>query len=74
MCVVAEEQNGNKVLVAYTVAENPGEATAERLKEHVGETRPKSYIPREVRFVKDMPLTVSGKTDRKKLLDWPRAA
>ncbi|MEM9734796.1 MAG: amino acid adenylation domain-containing protein [Pseudomonadota bacterium] len=72
VCVVAEEQAGNKVLVAYAVAEKPGEETAERLKAHVGETRPKTYIPREIRFLKDMPLTVSGKTDRKKLADWPR--
>lgn len=74
VCVVAEEQSGNKVLVAYVVANEPSEATGERLKESVGETRPKSYVPREVRFLKDMPLTVSGKTDRKKLADWPRAA
>lgn len=73
-CVVAEEQNGNKVLIAYTVANDPSEPNAERIKAHVGETRPKSYVPREIRFVKDMPLTVSGKTDRKKLADWPRVA
>ncbi|MEL7229944.1 MAG: amino acid adenylation domain-containing protein [Pseudomonadota bacterium] len=74
VCVVAEEQAGNKVLIAYAVAQNPGEETAERLKAYVGETRPKTYVPREVRFLNDMPLTVSGKTDRKKLVDWPRAA
>ena len=74
VCVVAEEQNGNKVLVAYAVADVPGGATAERLKAHVNATRPATYVPREVRFLADMPLTVSGKTDRKKLAGWPRAA
>ena len=72
--VVAEEQSGNKVLIAYVVATDPGEATAERLKQAVGATRPVYYVPREVRFLPDMPLTVSGKIDRKKLGDWPRAA
>ena len=72
--VVAEEQGGNKVLIAYAVAADPGEATAERLKQAVGATRPVYYVPREVRFLLDMPLTVSGKIDRKKLGGWPRAA
>ena len=71
--VVAEEQGGNKVLIAYVVAKEPGEATEERLKQAVGATRPVYYVPREVRFLADMPLTVSGKIDRKKLGDWPRA-
>ena len=72
--VVAEEQAGNKVLVAYAVADEPGNETGERLKAHVKATRPATYVPREVRFLHDMPLTVSGKADRKKLLSHPRAA
>lgn len=72
--VVAEERAGNKVLVAYVVAAAPGEATAERLRAHVGATRPATYVPREVVFLPDLPLTSSGKADRKRLKEWPTAA
>ena len=72
--VVAEEQAGNKVLIAYVVAARPGAETAEAIQAAVKASRPVYYVPREVRFLRDMPLTVSGKADRKKLADWPRAA
>ena len=65
--VVAEENAGNKVLIAYVVVEKPSPAEAERLKEGVAATRPIYYVPKEVRFIAEMPLTVSGKIDRKAL-------
>lgn len=67
--VVAEEHAGNKVLVAYVVAEDPGTAEAERLKDGVAATRPVYYVPKEVRFIAEMPLTVSGKINRKVLAE-----
>ncbi|MEM7775849.1 MAG: amino acid adenylation domain-containing protein [Pseudomonadota bacterium] len=65
--VVAEENAGNKILVAYVVAETPSTAEAERLKAGVAATRPVYYVPKDVRFIAKMPLTVSGKINRKAL-------
>lgn len=67
--VVAEENAGNKVLVAYVVAEDPSAAEADRLKDGVAATRPVYYVPKEVRFIAEMPLTVSGKINRKALAE-----
>ena len=67
--VVAEESAGNKILIAYVVCENPGLAEAERLKAGVAATRPIFYVPKEVRFIAEMPLTVSGKINRKILAE-----
>ena len=67
--VVAEEKAGNKVLIAYVVVDRPSPAEAERLKDGVAATRPVYYVPKEVRFIAEMPLTVSGKINRKALAD-----
>lgn len=72
--VVAENAGGNKVLIAYVVSDNPGEEAGEALKALVADSRPPYYVPREVRFLNEMPLTVSGKINRKLLADAPRAA
>ena len=65
--VLAEENDGAKTLVAYVVSEQPSEAEAERLKSGVAATRPVYYVPKDVRFIAEMPLTVSGKINRKLL-------
>lgn len=65
--VVAEENAGNKTLVAYVVADAPSAAEAERLKGGVAATRPVYYVPKDVHFIAEMPLTVSGKINRKVL-------
>ncbi|MEM7426856.1 MAG: amino acid adenylation domain-containing protein, partial [Pseudomonadota bacterium] len=77
--VLAEEDHGAKLLIAYVVSETPSMAEAQRLKEGVAATRPVYYVPKEVRFIAEMPLTVSGKINRKLLagqerlgLDSPR--
>lgn len=70
--VVAEDVAGNKSLVAYVVSSEPNEQAGEALKALVGESRPPYYVPREVRFLAEMPLTVSGKINRKLLSDMPR--
>ncbi len=67
--VVAEENAGNKILIAYVVAENPCIGEAQRLMDGVAATRPVYYVPQEVRFIAEMPLTVSGKINRKALAD-----
>ena len=69
--VVAEENGGNKVLTAYVVADNPSENRGEELKAGVGERCPIFYIPKNVVFIENMPLTVSGKVDRKVLATLP---
>ncbi len=70
--VVAEENAGNKILVAYVVADEPGAAEAERLKDGVAATRPVYYVPKDVHFIAEMPLTVSGKVNRKVLAEQKR--
>ena len=67
--VVAEGDTASKILIAYVVAETPSAAEAERLTAGVAATRPVSYVPREVRFIAEMPLTVSGKINRKALAE-----
>ncbi|MBN9671342.1 non-ribosomal peptide synthetase [Roseibium aggregatum] len=70
--VVAEETDGNKSLVAYVAADTGDEAMAAAVKNAVSEKCPVFYIPQEVRFLAEMPLTVSGKIDRKVLKDQKR--
>ena len=71
--VVAEETQGQKSLVAYVVAGETGEAMAAAVRTAVAERCPPFYVPQDVRFLDDMPLTVSGKINRKALKDaWHR--
>lgn len=70
--VVAEENEGQKSLVAYVVAEVAGDAAAAAIKTAVSEKCPPFYVPQDVRFLAEMPLTVSGKINRKLLKDQPR--
>ena len=69
--VLAEENAGNKILIAYVVTANPSPAEAQRLKDGVAATRPVYYVPKEMRFIAAMPLTVSGKINRKVLAQQP---
>lgn len=70
--VVAEECNGNKILVAYVVSRQPSSDKGAALKKMIADSRPPYYVPRELHFIEEMPLTVSGKIDRKLLRDTPR--
>jgi len=70
--VVAEENDGLKRLVAYVVADAAGEAKAVTIKTAVSEKCPPFYVPQEIRFLAEMPLTVSGKINRKALKEQRR--
>ncbi len=70
--VVAEDINGNKNLIAYVVSSELTADAGEALKALVAESRPSYYVPREIRFLAEMPLTVSGKINRKLLAEMPR--
>lgn len=72
--VVAEETNGQKSLVAYVVADTAGEDMAALIKTAVSDRCPPFYVPQDVRFLAEMPLTVSGKINRKLLKDQERLA
>ncbi|MBO6508086.1 MAG: amino acid adenylation domain-containing protein [Roseibium sp.] len=70
--VVAEEADGQKSLVAYVVAETAGDDMAATIKTAVSDRCPPFYVPQEIRFLAEMPLTVSGKINRKLLKDQDR--
>lgn len=70
--VVAEENEGNKVLIAYVVADVANDAKDTEIKDAVAANCPVFYVPQEIRFLAEMPLTVSGKINRKVLGDQPR--
>jgi len=61
-CIVIVVDN---VLVAYYVAEQPGDI--EKIQAHVGHYLPEYMVPNQFIFLKDFPLTISGKIDKKKL-------
>lgn len=63
--VVAEEKSGNKSLTAYIVSENPSAEKAEELKKLIADSRPPYYVPRDIKFLESMPLSASGKINRK---------
>jgi amino acid adenylation domain-containing protein len=70
--VVAEETEGQKSLIAYVVADASGEAATAIIKASVADKCPPFYVPQEIRFLGEMPLTVSGKINRKALSGQPR--
>ncbi|MDJ0613388.1 MAG: amino acid adenylation domain-containing protein, partial [Rhizobiaceae bacterium] len=69
--VVAEENQGNKTLTAYVVSENPGPKKADELRTMIADSRPPYYVPRDIKFLEKMPLTASGKINRKVLQAQP---
>jgi mycobactin peptide synthetase MbtE len=71
VAVVAAEVRGNTELVAFlapvaAAAERP---EAGRLREFVAARLPAAMVPRHLEWVEQLPLTVSGKIDRKRLLE-----
>jgi len=56
-------------MVAYVVRAPGGTVTADELRKHVEDTLRDEWVPQEVEFVAELPLTEFGKVDKKLLRD-----
>jgi amino acid adenylation domain-containing protein len=65
--VVREDVPGDRRLVAYVVGEEAATATPAELREYLREHLPEYMIPSAFVPLAEMPLTTSGKTDRRAL-------
>jgi non-ribosomal peptide synthetase component F/acyl carrier protein len=66
--VVREDERGEKRLVGYVVRKvGNGEVSREDLRRYMQERLPEYMVPSQVVFMAEMPLTGSGKVDRKQL-------
>ncbi len=65
--VVREDGRGEKELVCYVVEEREGIVSREELIERVSKRLPEYMVPKKYVVMKEMPLTGSGKVDRKAL-------
>jgi thioesterase domain-containing protein/acyl carrier protein len=66
--VIAREQSpGQKQLVAYVVLNSPGEGNAALLRNELKEQLPEYMVPAVFVFLEKLPLTPSGKVDRRAL-------
>ncbi|EWM18602.1 linear gramicidin synthetase LgrC [Kutzneria sp. 744] len=64
---VRETAGGDKALVAFVVSgEQPG--TAEQIRDHLRARLPAFMVPAEIRFRDTLPLSATGKVDRRALL------
>ncbi|MCP4971709.1 MAG: amino acid adenylation domain-containing protein, partial [Arcobacter sp.] len=63
-----EDDNGNKVLVAYVVTTNNEEINIMDIKTTLLQTLPEYMIPTAIVTIETMPLTPNGKTNKKALL------
>ncbi len=65
--VVARESSAQKQLVAYVVPKQPGKLTAPALRSELKQQLPDYMVPTAFVFLEKLPLTPSGKVDRKAL-------
>ncbi|MEW6736493.1 MAG: amino acid adenylation domain-containing protein, partial [Acidobacteriota bacterium] len=65
--IAREDEPGEKRLVAYLVAETGASVTATECQAHLRERLPEYMIPSHCVMLERMPLTTSGKVDRKAL-------
>ena len=66
---VPDEDRGNIARAYVQVNREPSDELANELKQFVKDQLGKFEYPREVEFLDEIPKTVGGKTDRKKLKD-----
>jgi acyl-CoA synthetase (AMP-forming)/AMP-acid ligase II len=67
VAVAREERPGDRRLVAYVVAREPGGAEEGDLKEHLRRTLPEPMVPSHVVILAALPLNPTGKVDRRAL-------
>ncbi|HET6345278.1 MAG TPA: AMP-binding protein, partial [Myxococcota bacterium] len=65
--VVSEDEGGEKRLVAYVVGQDGEEASSSELRSYLKEKLPEYMIPSQFVRLAEMPLTPSGKVDRRAL-------
>ena len=68
--VVADGPSGDARLVAYLVGSRDG-LTPQSIREHLRRTLPEYMVPAGYVWLSELPLTPSGKTDRRKLQSQP---
>ncbi|HKT50331.1 MAG TPA: amino acid adenylation domain-containing protein [Candidatus Angelobacter sp.] len=72
--VLHDSSAGEKKLIGYVVREQDAVTDAGALRHKLYEILPDYMVPADIVVLPDMPLTVSGKIDRKKLREMPMAS
>lgn len=72
--IAREDEPGQKVLVGYVILNEQGTLEAKTLQQHLAEKLPDYMVPSVFVEIKNLPLTISGKTDRKALPKPEKAA
>src|SRR5262249_12285755 len=63
--IASEDERGGRRLLGYVVGEKM--ATAAELKRHVRERLPAYMVPEVIMMLEELPLTTTGKVDRRRL-------
>jgi len=71
--VVSVTDDGEKDLYGYVVTGSNSTISEKELKRFLQQALPSFAIPTSIRFLKEFPLTASGKADRIKLAEWASA-
>ncbi len=78
-CSLQTNQAGQRVLVAYIVADPDANLSPVRIRAHLGDRLPAHVRPHQFKRVTSLPVTTNGKLDRAALpalpvLDWPTSS